>query len=413
MRVLLWSQYFWPENFRINQLAAALQQHGMQVTVLTGKPNYPEGQVFSGYTACGVQRERYAGAEVVRMPLVPRGNGSPLRLALNYLSFIFSGIVVAPLALRGRKCDVVFVYAPSPLLQALPAVWMAWLKRVPLLVWVQDLWPESLTATGVVENRWALKGIEALVRYVYRQATSILIPSEAFRESVVRLAGDPQKVRYYPNTAEAASDGTGHVSYSGLVSELKIGFSVVFAGNIGAAQSMETILQAAERVRSQPDIRFFVVGGGSRELWLAQEVRRRSLGNVVLTGRLPDTDMPVVFAAASALLVTLADAPVLALTIPSKVQAYLAAGRPVIASLNGEGARVVREAGAGLTCPAGDAEALAAAVLRLRGMTPEERLRLGENGRRYFDAHFESARRVRELIEHFQDIAKQSRESSQ
>lgn len=409
MKVLLWSQYFWPENFRINELAAALQVGGMQVTVLTGKPNYPQGVIFPGYSSIGIGHERYAGAQVVRVPLVPRGSGSPLRLALNYLSFIVSGYVLAPFALRGQECDVVFVYAPSPLLQALPAIFLAWLKRVPLVLWVQDLWPESLSATGFVRNRWALTVVEAVVRHIYRHADSILIQSEAFREPVARLAGDPRKIRYYPNTAEAVVDGSARIGDSGLVSEMRRGFSVVFAGNIGAAQSMETILAAAERLGPHSDIRFFVVGSGSREAWLRQEIVCRRLGNVLLPGRLPPADMPAVFAAASALLVTLGDAPALALTIPSKLQAYLAAGRPVIASLNGEGARIIREAQAGFACPAEDGEGLAATVLRLYGLTPEERSRLGENGRRYFSEHFEPKRRVRELIEHFKDMAAQAR----
>jgi len=405
MRVLLWSQYFWPENFRINELAAALQAGGMQVTVLTGKPNYPQGDVFPGYRSVGIRRERYAGAQVVRVPLVPRGAGSPLRLAINYLSFIISGYALAPLALRRHECDVVFVYAPSPVLQALPAIFLARLKRAPLVLWVQDLWPESLLATGFIRNRWALGMVEAVVRHIYRHADSILIQSEAFREPVTRLAGDPGKVRYFPNTAEAVLDPSAGVGDSGLVSELKAGFSVVFAGNIGAAQAVETILAAAERLAPHPDIRFFILGSGSREAWLRREIKCRRVGNVLLPGRLPPEGMPAVFASAAALLVTLGDSPALRLTIPSKLQAYLAAGRPVVGSLNGEGARIIQEARAGFTCPAEDGDGLAAAVLALYGLAPEERCRLGENGRRYFSEHFDPERRVQELMEHFRDMA--------
>jgi len=180
MRILIVSQYFWPESFVINDIARSLALKGHNVTVLTGKPNYPEGKIAAGYRAWGIQQELYAGAEVIRVPLVPRGNGSPWRLALNYLSFIFSGMTLAPFVLRGWAYDLVFVYAPSPLLQALPAVLLAWLKRAPLVVWVQDLWPESLMATGFVKNRWMIKVVEALVRYVYHRADSILIQSEAF-----------------------------------------------------------------------------------------------------------------------------------------------------------------------------------------------------------------------------------------
>lgn len=411
MNVLVWSQYFWPENFRINELIAMLQQRGLEVTVLTGKPNYPEGKVFTGYRAKGIQRERYAGAEVVRVPLVPRGSNSAIRLTLNYLSFIFSGMTLAPFVLRGREYDVVFVYAPSPLLQALPAVLLAWLKRAPLIVWVQDLWPESLMVTGFVKNRWAIKVVEGLVRYIYRNSDSILIQSMAFRESVARLANDPKKILYYPNTAQSSPHG--NIINHEVVFQLESCFSVVFAGNIGKAQSLETILSAAESLRTRKEIRVFIIGSGSREAWLANELDRRKLTNVVLTGKLPHAEMPAIFDAASALLVTLADSPALALTIPSKLQAYLAAGRPVIASLNGEGARIVRDAEAGFTCPAGDAEALAAAVLQLYGLAPSERSRLGSNGRRYFEEHFEPSKRLDVLIELFQGLSQKRKEKGQ
>ena len=413
MRILIVSQYFWPESFVINDLARSLALKGHNVTVLTGKPNYPEGKIAAGYKAWGIQQELYGGAEVIRVPLVPRGNGSPWRLALNYLSFIFSGALLAPLALRHVQYDVVFVYAPSPLLQALPAVLLARFKSAPLVGWVQDLWPESLIATGFVKNRWVLKAVEILVRYIYRRADSILIQSEAFRDPVTRLTGDPKRIRYYPNSAMRSHDETGKMVESELVSQLRKCFSVVFAGNLGAAQSLETILCAAECLKAQPEIQFCIVGAGSRGAWLAQEVDRRKLANVVLTGRLSHAEMPAVFAAASALLVTLADSPALDLTIPSKLQAYLAAGRPVIASLNGEGARIVRDAEAGFTCPAGDAEALAAAVLKLYGLAPDERNRMGSNGRRYFIEHFESSKRLDDLIELFQGLSQNRKEKGQ
>ena len=206
MNILLWSQYFWPENFRINQLAAALHQSGLQVSVLTGKPNYPEGNVYPGYKTKGIQFERYEGMRVIRMPLVPRGNNSFTRLALNYLSFILSGYMFAPKALRSQKIDVVFVYAVSPLLQTLPAIFIAKLKRAPLVLWVQDLWPESLLATGFVKNRYILQAVEKLVRYIYRNTDSILISSEAFRIPISRLVKEASKIRYYPNAAEPVSD---------------------------------------------------------------------------------------------------------------------------------------------------------------------------------------------------------------
>lgn len=410
MKILIWSQYFWPENFRINDLAASLQQSGMQVTVLTGKPNYPDGTVFPGYKADGILRERYLGVQVVRLPLVPRGNGTPLRLAFNYLSFILSSYILAPFILRRCKYDVIFVYALSPLLQALPAVLIARLKRAPLVIWVQDLWPESLTAIGLTEKRWVVRVMEALVRYIYRKANFILIQSEGFREPVGRLANDPKKILYFPNTAPLAPDCC--ITNSEVISQLQSCFSVVFAGNVGKAQSLETILDAADLLRMKRNIRIFIIGSGSREAWLAKEIDRRKLPNIVLIGRLPYASMQAILEAASALLVTLVASPALSQTIPSKLQAYLAAGRPVIASLNGEGATIVRAARAGFACPAEDAEALTAAMLKLYSLSPSQRNLLGSNGRSYFEEHFESSKSLKKIVELFLSISGQGAEES-
>ncbi|MEI7612319.1 MAG: glycosyltransferase family 4 protein [Betaproteobacteria bacterium] len=385
MKLLLVSQYFWPESFGINALASALHDRGVEVTVLTGQPNYPEGAVFPGYSAWRVRREDFQGVEVVRLPLIPRGVRSSLRLTLNYMSFVITGCVLGPWLLRRRHFDAVFVYAPSPLLQALPAVGLARLKRAPLVVWVQDLWPESLSATGFVKNTMVLDLVRGLVRFIYRCSDAILVPSEAFRAPIEALTDNPAKIRYYPNAyVESPLAVANSVDVASLCVNLSSGFSVVFAGNLGVAQSLETIIGAAEILQDKAvNVRFFLIGSGSQSDWLVEEIERRGLANVILPGRFPLAAMAAIYEAASALLVSLRDEPIFALTIPSKVQGYLAAGKPIIASLNGEGARIVLEAGAGLVCRAGDAEGLANAALMLSRVDADKRGKMGENGRRY------------------------------
>jgi len=409
MRILIVTQYFWPENFRINELVSTLHREGVDVTVLTGKPNYPSGKIFSGYKVAGIQREMFSGVEVIRLPLVPRGNGSPWGLLLNYLSFIFSGYFFATFALRHKKFDAVFVYAPSPLLQALPAIFVAWIKSVPLIIWVQDIWPEVLQATGNIKNPWLLRLVELAVRYIYRSADSILIQSEAFRPSVERLTKDHRKIRFYPNSAEdfLSCSNAGHPP-SEVAVDIGRNFTVVFAGNIGSVQSCSTIISAAKLLQEYPQIKFYLVGGGSQAAAIALDIESNNLDNVVMTGQLHPDEMPSIFAAASVLLITLADAPALAATIPSKVQSYLSAGKPIIASMNGEGARVLRDANVGIVCPAGDAAALASAVRRLYMMLPDERIHLGQNGHQYFKAHFDMTERTRELIAHFEQISSEN-----
>ena len=323
---------------------------------------------------------------------------------LNYFSFIASGLVFAPWLLRKKKFDIIFVYALSPILQALPALFLGWLKDAPVIIWVQDLWPESLSATGYVRNTYILKVVEQVVRFIYRHADLLLVQSEAFIEPVIALAsGTP--VKYYPNSVdkvfcEPSTLTTPNIS--GLVGA----FSVMFAGNVGSAQAVEVIIETASLLREYIDINFVVLGEGSRRDWMLQETKNRGLTNLYLPGQFPVESLPGLMQKASALLVTLADHEIFRLTIPSKVQAYLAAGRPILACLNGEGAILVEASGAGLTVPAENAQALAEAVLQLYRMPEQERGAMGAKGRLYFAQHFSHDMLMSQLINHFQSVVK-------
>ena len=404
MRVLIVSQYFWPEDFRINDVARTLKDKGIEVEVLTGKPNYPRGKIFDGYRASGCQRESYRGININRIPLLARGKGD-WRLALNYLSFIVSGLLFSPRLLHGKKYDAIFVYAPSPILQAIPAIFLGWLKGCPVVLWVQDLWPESLSATGHVKNRAVLKTVEWVVRFIYRHVDLLLAQSHAFIEPIKALAsGTP--VRYLPNSVGESflEPVTAAVPQ---VAGLETGFPVMFAGNIGSAQAVEVIVDAAELLKGYAEISFVLLGDGSRREWMLQQVKARGLSNMHLPGRFPIETMPGFMQKASVLLVTLADQEIFRYTIPSKVQAYLAAGRPILACLNGEGADLVADAQAGLTVPAGDGGALAEAVLRMYRMTLTEREAMGARGRLYYAQHFSHDMLVDQLIGHLQSVRNQ------
>jgi len=401
MKLLLISQYFWPEDFRINELASSLLERGVRVQVLTAKPNYPGGRVFDGYRAFGIQREEHAGVPITRLPIVPRGSGG-LRLAANYLSFIVSGLVFGPMTERGRNYDVIFVFAPSPILQAIPALYLGWLKGCPVVLWVQDLWPESLSATGHVRNRTVLRLVERVVRFIYRHVDLLLVQSHAFVEPVRALASGT-RIEYQPNSVmdSFAATSTGSCP---PVQDIVGDFIVMFAGNIGSAQAVETVLQSAVLLKAHSDIHFVLVGGGSRWEWMKQQVVVEGLTNLRLPGRFPVEMMPAFMQAASVLLVTLANQEIFRHTIPSKVQAYLAAGRPIIACLNGEGARLVTEAGAGLATPAEDARALADAVLALYRTPAAERQAMGQRGRAYYAEHFTHDKLTDRLIAHLESV---------
>jgi glycosyltransferase involved in cell wall biosynthesis len=400
------SQYFWPENFSVNSVVASLLKQGLEVDVLTGKPNYPEGVIYSGYRAWGCKTETWNTAKVYRLPIMPRGSKSALKLMFNYLSFVMSGLLLAPWILRKRQYDVVFVYAPSPILQAIPAIFIGWLKRCGVILWVQDLWPDSLFATGYVHSPLLLGIVRRVVKWIYSHTDLLLLQSRAFEAPVASLA--PSKsLAYYPNSVDAVfADPPEQDVFLPVVPVLDQGFAVVFAGNVGAGQAVDVIIDTAELLREIKQIRFVVFGQGSSWAWMRDQVQTRGLTNLHLLGRFPVETMPGLMQKAGALLVTLADQPAFALTVPNKVQAYLAAGRPILACLNGEGARLVTEAEAGLTIPAGDAGRLAAAVMQLHQMPKEARAQMGINGRRYYEANFHHDKLIDELIAHLHVISK-------
>ncbi|MBY4731310.1 glycosyltransferase family 4 protein [Cupriavidus pauculus] len=406
MRVLVVSQHYWPESFRINDVVASLQEADCEVTVLSGQPNYPRGEVFDGYKALAWGVEKHPlGYEIYRVPLMPRGRGRALGLIGNYLSFMFGAASFGAWMLRRKRFDVVFVYGVSPILQVFPAIVLRTVCRAALVTWVQDLWPQSLEVTGFVKNRRVLALVERVVRWLYRSNDLLLAQSEAFVPTIQRLSGGTGVV-YHPNPGEKA--GVDEASAKPPV-VLKPAFNVVFAGNLGTVQALETILDAAEKLQPDDAVHFTLVGDGSRRSWVEEEIKRRALRNVSLPGSFASNQMPMIFAQADALLVSLVRSPIMEQTVPSKVQAYLAAGKPLIAAMDGEGARVVREARAGLACPAEDSNALVEAVTALKSAPASELQAMGQAGRNYYQRHFEPATLTDRLIEHFRVAVEQRR----
>jgi glycosyltransferase involved in cell wall biosynthesis len=408
MKILVVGQYFWPESFRINEVAESLCRLGCEVSVLTGAPNYPDGAVYAGYSAWTLRSEQRGDVHIQRVPVIPRGGGAAVRLTLNYLSFVVAASALGPWLLRHRRFDAVLVYAPGPIVQAIPGLLMGRLKRAPVVTWVQDLWPESLEATGFVQSRRVLALLRRVVQWIYRRHDLLLVQSRAFVDAVRPMAGAIPVV-YHPNPGELPRSSAAETADPML--RLKPGFNVVFAGNLGTVQALETILDAADLARRHTDLHWVLIGSGSRSGWLAEQVARRGLTQVSLPGRFPSEQMAGIFAQASALLVTLKRNPLMSLTVPSKVQAYLAAGRPIVAAIDGEGARVIEEAGAGVTCRAEDSAALYGAVLRLKALPRAELAALGEAGRKYYEENFDADVLTARLVERLSGLVACSRAS--
>ena len=387
MKILIVSQYFWPENFRINDLTQELVQRGHSVTVLTGIPNYPAGTVFEEYRKTPKAFEYYSGARVFRAPMLARGNGA-MRLFLNYLSFVFGACLYGPWRLRGQQVDVIFVFEPSPVTVGLPAILLGRIKRAPVVFWALDLWPETLAAIGVVRSPMVLGWVGHLVRFIYERCTLVLGQSRGFLPKIAKYCSDAKKIRYFPSWAEEIFNEADLVSAPEVPVQQGV-FNVLFAGNIGEAQDLPAVLNAAESLRHNTAIRWLIVGDGRRSDWIHEEVARRGLQrNVMLLGRFPVERMPSFYAHAGALLVSLKKDPVFSLTIPGKVQSYLMAGVPILGMLDGEGAQVITDSKAGLVCPAGNSGGLASAVLEMFAMSVDQRNQLGLNGRDYAQKEF-------------------------
>jgi glycosyltransferase involved in cell wall biosynthesis len=385
LRILVVTQYFWPENMRINDVVRDFTEKGHSVTVLTGLPNYPEGKVFEEYEASPRRFNDYFNAKVVRVPMLARGKRS-ISLILNYLSFFTSASTLGAYKLRGEEFDAVFVYAVSPIMAAIPALVLGRLKKAPVFVWVLDLWPETLRAVGVLKHPILLSMVGKVVSWIYNRTDYLLLQSHGFFENVKKYCTkdiSSQRLVYFPSWAEddfSSSDtqDTNLLQYDDTV------FTVVFAGNLGEAQDLPAVLDAAEELQHKVAVRWVIVGDGRMSEWLSQQVHSRGLDNVLLLGRHPLDKMPGLFASADALLVSLKTNDVFEKTIPGKVQAYLASGRPLLGMINGEAARVIGESGAGLTCASGDACGLANITLELAKTDANELRVMGQCGRQYY-----------------------------
>lgn len=388
MRLLIVSQYFWPEEFRVNDLAAGLVERGHEVVVLTNPPNYPGGEIYPAYRTAPSEFTNHRGVEVIRVPVIPRGSRA-MTLALNYFSFVVSACLIGPWKLRNRSFDAIFCFQTTPVTAALPAILIGRLRKLPVTMWVLDLWPESLSAVGAVKNQTLLGMVGALVRFVYRRLDRILISSAAFRDSLARHGADARRVEEFPNWIEPEFMGSQDARPAPETSDFASTFNVMFAGNIGEAQDLPAVLDAAEMTRDIDRVRWLIVGEGRRADALRTEIGRRGLADrVIMLGRHPTHRMPEFFAAADALLVSLKDEPLFRVTVPGKIQSYLASGKPVLAMLTGEGARIVAESGGGIASPAGDAAALAASVRRLVDMSAEQREAMGGQGLSYCQRHY-------------------------
>lgn len=400
MRILIITQWFEPEpTLKGLMFAKELQRLGHKVEVLTGFPNYPGGKVYPGYRIRPFQREVVEGVSVLRVPLYPSHDSSGIKRAANYLSYAASATVGALLL---RRPDVAYVYHP-PATAALSAVILRALKGVPFVYDIQDLWPDTLAATGMMQNAAVLAGVERYMQGVYRRAARISVLSGGFRDRLVGRGVPERKLEVIPNWA--AEDQINLTPPSPQrVRELGFAgrFNVVFAGTMGKAQALDTVLDAAQLLQDDPRARFVMIGGGVEEERLKRSAAERALNNIEFLPRRPPSEIGEILSLADALLIHLKDDPLFDITVPGKTQANLRAGKPILMGVRGDAAQFVREGGAGLTFPPQDARALAEAIRTLMALSPHQRSTMGENGARYYEQHMAldvGVRKFAELLE--------------
>ncbi len=399
MRVVILTQCYPPEPIpKPHELARGLTERGHKVVVITGFPNYPAGRLYPGTDLRLWRWDVLDGIRVLRLPLFPDHSRSPVLRVLNYGSFAVAAALLG--CVLSGPMDVMFVEHP-PLTIGLAAWILGRVHRAQFLYAVNDLWPESVEATGMLRSRRLLNWIGRLERFVYRRAGAIAVISAGFKGNLVGKGVPPEKVHVIPHWADESlyrplppdPDLARNFGMAGR-------FNVVFAGQLGLAQALDVVLDAAEELSDLADIQFVLIGDGTDAARLRREAGERGLGNVRFLGRQPAEMMPCIFAVTDVLLVHLRDDPVFRITIPSKTIAYMACGRPVLMAVEGDAADLIRAAGAGVTCRAGNAKDLAGAVRHLHAMDREARAKMGRAGRDAFLASY--SRRV--LLDRYEAI---------
>ena len=382
MKILIVTQYYFPENFKSNDLSFELQKRGHDVTVLTGLPNYPEGKMYEGYGIFKNRKQEINGVKVIRSLLLLRGKGGGIRLFLNFFSFAFFASVKAFLGSFSKKYDAIIVHEPSPITQYYPAFLLNKLQKTPVYFWVMDLWPESLEILGGVKNKFVLNIFTRMVTKFYKNSEKILITSKGFKKSILEKGNFENKLEYFPNWAE---DSISKGDQNFPIPTLPEGFKIMFAGNVGEAQDMEGVMNAALHLKNYPEIKLIIVGDGRKMPFVQEFIQKNNLQETVVTvGQFPLEAMASFFAKADVMLVSLRDDAIFNITVPAKTQAYMSASKPIIAMLNGEGADLIEEAKCGLSVPAGDSKKLADTILEMSKLDTENLIIMGENSRNYF-----------------------------
>lgn len=405
-KILVVSQYFWPESFRINELVLELKRRGYVVEVLTSIPNYPEGKIFADFASNPDKYGDYLGVRVHRVPQVSRRRNR-VSLALNYLSFVISACFYSLFKLRKRKFDLVFGVQLSPIFSMIPAILCKKLLVRPLHIWVLDIWPDSIFGAGVGSNL-IISSLRKACVFIYASADVLFLSSAGFKHRINKMGVATSKMVYFPQWIE--TDYLGELQLGSVEdAEVEELFSrwngktvFTFTGNVGEAQDFPNVIEGLKKCSKIDDLVFLVIGDGRYKTELVKSIQSESLHNTIFClGRYPMQYMPLFYHYSDFLVVPLNDAAIFADTLPGKVQSYMSSGKPVIGMVNGETARVIEESGCGFAVASGDNDSFARTLDLCCSLGSSERDTLGSRGKTYAYENFRLEPLVDRVEENF------------
>lgn len=399
--ILVISQVFYPEQFRINDMCCEWIKRGYRVTVLTGIPNYPQGKFYDGYGFLKKRKEIWNGIEILRIPVIPRGS-NPIGLILNYLSFPVSGFFWN--LFTKLKADYLFMFETSPMTQCVIGVWYAKKHKIPLYLYAQDLWPENVEVVTGIKSPLVIEPIQKMVDYIYKNCTEIFVTSPSFVRAVCdrKRKVPEEKVHYWPQYAEEFYVPMEKEEVEEIPET--DAFQIMFTGNVGYAQGLDVLPRTAQSLkRDGQKVRFCIVGEGRYLEALKNEIKKLEVEEMFcMVPRQPAAKIPKLLAAVDAAFLSFMETKLFEMTIPAKLQSYMACGMPVIAAASGESERVIKEADCGICCPSGNADALAEAIRKMMEYPPKKRQLMGSNARAYFEKNFEKQKLMNQIEKYFQ-----------
>lgn len=394
--ILVISQYFFPETFRINDICKSWVEKGYKVTVITGIPNYPEGKFYEGYNITKKRTEYYHGVQIIRLPIFPRGQ-SKIGLVLNYLSFVVSGYIWS--LFSKLKPDHVFIFEVSPMTQALPGVWFAKRKKIPCSIYVQDLWPENVEIVTGIKSQKVLGSIGKMVDYIYLNCSRIFTTSKSFVNAIIDRGVDQDKVTYWPQYAEGVPC---EATYKEKTSDE---LSIVFTGNIGEAQGLGqlvTLAKALKKLDLDHKVHFTLVGEGRFKQNLIGQINECDVTHMfTFLGRVPSEQVPKILQSHDVALLSLAPDPLFDMTIPAKLQTYLSVGMPIFGLVDGESKSIIEEANSGLVASLTDTNLQINHIIAFLNKNEEEMSVLRKNSKRYAQKYFDKEQLLKIMDAHF------------